>query len=995
MSRPPESTDDLAARYARGDLDRVELEELESRASLDVQLQLQLEEAHDHRTAAVGLLSYVGTADLSECFSMDTLERFNNGTLSRRHRALVRGHLACPLCGVQVENLRRGARRARWSKRTTLVVASGLFAAAVVIAAILLRRPSDALSAYFEATPRPYEGRLSLEGLPFAPYDAHLSRAPKPNGLPLELLAALEKQGERRAMAAVYLRSGRPAESLELLKDDRSPDARSDRAAALLALGRAEDALAESEAAVKRVPDLSAARWNLALSLERMGLKASAAKHFRELATGDSAWALEAARRAGRMERAVREARSRYESAVTEAKRWATGGSPPVVDTVQDYPDLARRYFYEALAASPEPESQARLQPLARMLSSHFQDRALDQWLERSRSSPIRARLSAQLKRAIQKKPSKERLEVLLKKAEDASLPLLALEFARLLRVQRQRADGLLRSLPFEDRWLAATLMTWRGRSSQTPIPDLSSAAEAAVSNAQRAQARVRLGEAMIGVGDLASAKAQGQRALSLAIRSGDWAVTNRALLLRGSVAFQALRAAEALAYFEEVRARLPGQCPYQRYAVERIAQLWLYNRQPQRSLEALRSLGACKDKLSPLGALALSDSLRGVDAPKEERAWLDAQIERAVQSPGTRGLVGRYIEARDALPKEPKRAVALLEAFIRDSTKAARTNLSTREFRVRAFGLLALHQARKKSFAQALAHLASEANIAPPSACVLGALLDDDRRVVVALNAQGKGMGLVDERWRVPIGELEAEAVVPQRIASALGGCATVDVLALPPLWGAPRLLGKDLAWRYRKAPSAPIPRVAGSSRSLVVANPSQLVQAGWPALPRYESGQRDATRIEGEEATLQKVLEALPSASTIEFFTHGRFDPTGQLTDLVLTPSAQGRYLSARSLASIELGGAPTVFMGACYAGATPPNARRSTTLIEAFLEKGASGIVASNQQISAANWQRFITQIQNEQGRGVPLVQAVQKAKVSNEASAWLESVLVFTP
>lgn len=94
-------------RYFAGDLDRVERRAFEVEImSSNVRKRVFAAE-YDVRTRDLGLLSLgVADPDLSECFSIQTLEAYARGQLSPEDHRLVDHHLPCPLCGAQIRSLR-------------------------------------------------------------------------------------------------------------------------------------------------------------------------------------------------------------------------------------------------------------------------------------------------------------------------------------------------------------------------------------------------------------------------------------------------------------------------------------------------------------------------------------------------------------------------------------------------------------------------------------------------------------------------------------------------------------------------------------------------------------------------------------------------------------------------------------------------------------------------------------------------------------------------
>ncbi len=122
--------------------------------------------------------------------------------------------------------------------------------------------------------------------------------------LPWAELDRLEKSGDYRAAAAVYLAWNRPQQALDAQErlDASSPDVQSDRAAVLIALHRYEEALQLLDPLLTAHPEHRQARWNRALALEALGRPQQAAHDFQEIARqNEEGWAQDAKARAERL----------------------------------------------------------------------------------------------------------------------------------------------------------------------------------------------------------------------------------------------------------------------------------------------------------------------------------------------------------------------------------------------------------------------------------------------------------------------------------------------------------------------------------------------------------------------------------------------------------------------------------------------------------------------------------------------------------------------
>ncbi len=133
---------DRIIRYLRCDLDRIEEIRFLEDVARDAALATTLGEAYDAHVEQARLLAFIPAApEFTDCFSLATLEEYAEGQLTENARAIVLSHLACPLCGPQVDRLGEAApkttasrmssrfRSPKWRTRraqTGLILAAGL-----------------------------------------------------------------------------------------------------------------------------------------------------------------------------------------------------------------------------------------------------------------------------------------------------------------------------------------------------------------------------------------------------------------------------------------------------------------------------------------------------------------------------------------------------------------------------------------------------------------------------------------------------------------------------------------------------------------------------------------------------------------------------------------------------------------------------------------------------------------------------------------------------
>lgn len=312
----------------------------------------------------------------------EVLGAFFEGRLDGEERASVVAHLAaCNLCVGFVRGTRAardeeertaGAKVVPFPRRRWLFAAAAVMIAALGLAAgyaFFQARDRKGVQTLIAAAPQTYrtiEPRLTGFGWAELRHlrDAYGSRV-DPEGLRLagaagEVLTETqndESADARRAagVASLLVRETSRA-TAELRKatvrDPRNAAAWNDLAAALYTDAVQQrrhaslaDALAAAERAAELAPSMPEARFNRALILERMGLRAEAASAWRESLAADSSspWAAEARRRLAALA-AKPQARFRDRVATLEAAA-AAGDVARVERDLRDLPQEVRGWF--------------------------------------------------------------------------------------------------------------------------------------------------------------------------------------------------------------------------------------------------------------------------------------------------------------------------------------------------------------------------------------------------------------------------------------------------------------------------------------------------------------------------------------------------------------------------------------------------------------------------------------------------------------------------
>jgi hypothetical protein len=210
------------------------------------------------------------------------------------------------------------------------------------------------------------------------------------------------------------------------------------------------------------------------------------------------------------------------------------------------------------------------------------------------------------------------------------------------------------------------------------------------------------------------------------------------------------------------------------------------------------------------------------------------------------------------------------------------------------------------------------------------------------------------------------------------------VDVLARPPFYGRPGLLPAELAVRFRasREPASPAPGPV-----VVVGNvtpPPELQLAPLQPIAAPEA----ATLIEGAQATPDRVLAAMRTASYVELHSHGLLGiAEDDAALLVLSPDPSGRYaLTASEVARTRLAARPVVVLAACEAAAVGSSFHAAWGLADAFIAAGASAVIASPSPIRDASAPRFFAGVRARIQRGITPAEALR-----DERAAWPDPAL----
>ncbi|QSQ24633.1 CHAT domain-containing protein [Pyxidicoccus parkwayensis] len=937
-------------------------------------------------------------------------------------------------------------KRPWWRHRRVGLAAGGALATsllALVLVLLLRQGRAEDLAWLLGEGGRPLEARLT-----YAVVDQHYRRyVPERSGaeaaapvtaLPLHELSRLEAREDLHGIATAYLMYGAPLQARAFL-ERMPPSTARDCDLAVIALERArgarpsdfeglqqkqaylEEALQLLDAVLLQEPAHPQALWNRALVLRELGLTLLAAEDFEAVAKlSEPGWSEEAWGQARRL-RDDTQARGREWTDVSALMKdlLAESDARLPLDEARAHPGLVRRAFYDAVRSAPSREAVLRLLPLAQVLDAlHPGGEApvLAGYVQRvaardfSRRGPV-ARRYGRLARGelpaggewVEELRRSGEEDILLGALVRASEAGQAVDVALLSRLALAQEDPWL-SLQAELAWAqhdARDTQAW-WKAEQRLRTALDTCQGPVLMNRCLALER-ELTRLYLELHRPAEAFQYAWRGWEHAKAEGEWRFEQEFLQELADVTRFQHAFASARAYLDESLARMPEDCEPRTRAHRTLASVEWERFRPDEARRAIDRALACERPLGLPGAMVLSDLARARPESGDGAALRRAltELRRGGVPPGREALLlfieGQFELARSLATGQAQlwRAVELAEQWPDDA--------DAREARAHAYGTLIAEAARAESWSEVLALQARQLRLAEvPERCMLSVSLHHERTVVVARGPSGRLLGYYDASRTGP--PREGEALVPGRLVDELRACGHVDVLALPPVHGLTGLLPVDLAWSYRVGRRAPLgpPPAFGAARHLVVtdvADPSSLKLPRLPPLqpPRVPDPWR--LELRGTQATPSKVLEAMADASEVELHAHGLFSSTVSDASLVvLAPDADGRYaLTADRVRRVHLSRSPVVLLATCSAARTAPYVHEPFSLPVAFIEAGASVVLASTTDIpdtAGAFFEQVRELIRCKMRPSVALRDARARwLKEHPGDAAWLAHVLLF--
>lgn len=940
---------------------------------------------------------------MAECEHLERTSAYFDGALEASEEAAAVQHLAgCAECQALLGDAvalhaalsdapRVVPARTRSRRWPLVAIATTALAAASVALVVWPREKANPVDAVAIELPSQRASEARFTGPRFAPYRPRAvvrSDQQPVESISLASLSRLEQAGEQHDLIAALAATGdlrRANQLVSALPDDARTS--SDRSALALSAGDAEAALAHAQHALGLDSKLAAARWNLGLAADRLGLPYVARGAFTELdVLHEPGWSDESRER-----RRAREADTTVEEGfaafLARGTAMVDGGTPLTATDVERYPAQTRINFYDAVRVAVDRPRLEALRPLAAALDAGtgatFAQDAL------GRSDPaITAKYAAAYRAVFAQTAAAAEASRLIDqlRAEGRAGDLLRLGTIIMSSQVASRLEEVRAIVkPWNDPWFTLLLdreelRALYGATDQraaAPLADVLARCSGLHVEYRCGQIAADLAELALARDDMSAAEAFARksvahyRAAMMPVQLG----RQRALVaelhrLQG-------RTALARAELEDmILASGDRDCAGVRYARITQAELAIVDGEWGAARAALPPASVpaeCGQGVDILGIAAAVDIARATRSA-EDRAVADAWLAHAgTLAEGGIATIGAF--------RAGKGTAAATTEWVSGHAKSRDQDVAA----ARAWGIATLVDDAGER--EAWDEVIRTAQV-PDTACGVVASVDDDR-ITVAVRTSA---GLFGEHRRVPVRAQATTPVMSPALVAKLAACTDIAVVARPPLHGRFDLLPAELPWWFA-GDSAP--RIAGTAapRSVVVADAHPPdpglppVGFGSPAMP-YD------VQVTGTSATPSKVLAALRDATYAQLDVHGvSIAMRPEAAYLALSPDPDGRYeLRADAVAATKLRGAPVIVLAACRAASVAPYLRQRWSLPDAFVSAGAQAVVAVDVTIPDADAHIVFDVLRRRVATGVPVATAVAALRAS-AAAPWVKHLMVF--
>lgn len=949
---------------------------------------------------------------MGECEHLVRTSSYFDGELPDAQHAEALSHVAaCPECQrvlgsavaldaaasqrprvIEQDVLAARRARARWP---VVAIAAGVVAVAAAVM-IWFVRPTPSTQRPLEL---PAERAIAMRftGDAFAkhrPYAAMRSGTTRDEAISLDTLAALEKRGDLRNLVAALASSGDLARA-EQVAAKLPPDAatESDRAAIAFARRDAEAALAHAFRATDADPSLLAAWWNLGLVAHELGLPRVAKDAFAKIVSrGEPGWSAEAAKEIDALDREI--SSEDLADVDRRGKAMLTGGALLTNADVAQYAAPARVAFYDALHVTTSRAEVERLRPLAKALDDASGLTTATAALERIAATDftVRAKVASRYRELVTANPSDEEVERLIADLRKLGAPVADIYVDTVLYTNygpRYAAELVAITKPWGDPWF--DLVVERDRiSAAFPSGDLR--AEPALAAAldrctnpafamRCGQLSMALGTLLLATGRIEEAETRVRAAVDAHARGRSVRMFRAARTFLGEIHRRRGRFALARAeLLEEVfAARTAGHCYLERYSQIGLANIAFMSRE----LSAARSLlppakppQGCAPVADIIGLITAVDIARMTDDPRDHetaRAWV-TYARAANAGPAV------TVAAARVLPPDPAALTAL-----RDWLARSERGYANDELRVLGFSTMITDAGTRAAWTEVLDIAKAEYRLANDAPCLVVASLDD-ARFTVAYRAGSVAGG----ESQTIVG---ATPAISSALTAKLAACTGIAVIARVGMHGRADLLPPEYPWWFA-ADGEPARVVAAQRQALQVVDVQPPPGASLQRLaPLGASKETFDVTLAGTQATPERVLAALATATYVEIHAHGVVSTANQdAAFLALSPDPSGRFaLDAGMIRKAKLSSAPIVVLGACRAAAVASVFRERWSLPDAFIVAGARGVIAADEPIPDTEARPILDEIHRRIATGEDPAAAL--AAVRKAHGGWSAHLMLF--
>jgi tetratricopeptide (TPR) repeat protein/tRNA A-37 threonylcarbamoyl transferase component Bud32 len=728
-------------------------------------------------------------------------------------------------------------------------------------------------------------------------------------GLPVQInlqaLGQLEKKGDLHALAIGSLLKGDPGSGeralayldeidppfreetvgkiLKLrLSPSRNPNIDSERAAVLLELKRPAEAFRLASSALLVQPDHPAAQWNQALALQDLDLTGSATAVFGRIkASGEPGWSGEAGVRMAALQVADETKRRLFEEMLAKGNAMVAGGPavPEVAETASGYAQL---FLYDAVRTATSAARVLELLPLAQALDVRNSTDVLERHVRKiaSKFSARRAQLAGIYAQLVTnpKALSREAQEdyfAQLRTASEGDLLIGAMIQTDRVGDHLTEFKELARSIgdPWFDQLAeneAANVEMARGEYRQAEEHLLAARTKCGEHGLAFRCVRLEISLVRLYISLLALSEAEMhvKTGLDLARKTGDWEAETTFLADLSRLAYHRNNSALSRAYVDEIALREPNGCDWQRFVHELRAIDHLIDLRFEEARREILGAPLC-GKPRSLTSLIVMTNLDRVGLPVMPLAQVREEFATLRRQGGlspSRLAVVEYAEGLLVIQHDRQEGRTILLRSIDMAKRLPNWDTGARKVIFHSYEELSLDYARAGKPREALMTIAEQQSLPPPSQCVIGVLLSDERTLVARLDTHGMADQHYEPRRSSP--DIDLPHLVPDDFKAALRGCSHVDVFAHPLLHRSPDLLPSDINWSFRGDSLVPASPRSGTYHQLIVRDAALSPAIGVrPRAPWSPDVVANSTRtiLEGEAATPSNILKGMQGASEI----------------------------------------------------------------------------------------------------------------------------------